>query len=88
MEVNGDKKSRWISLNISPLFFHTVSKLVQALVITHEEIFQALAVEGDILLLKPFLDPTPPTIQQRLSLLGLSHVLPTEKTSQRPATSI
>jgi hypothetical protein len=33
------------------LYFSTVSKLVQALVIKYDEIFQALAVDGDILLL-------------------------------------
>jgi hypothetical protein len=37
----------------SSLFFHIVSKLVQALVITYDKIFQALAVEGDVLLQKP-----------------------------------
>jgi hypothetical protein len=63
MEVNGDKKSTQISLDISPLFFHIFSTLDQALAITHDEVFHALAVEGDILLLKPFLDPIPPTIQ-------------------------
>jgi hypothetical protein len=31
MEVNVGKKSTQISLDISPLFFHIVSKLVQAL---------------------------------------------------------
>jgi hypothetical protein len=59
MEVIGDKKSKRIPLDISPLFFHIVSELVQALVITYSEIFQALAVEGDVLLLKPFLGPHP-----------------------------
>jgi hypothetical protein len=54
--VNGDKKSVRISLDISPLFFLIVSKLVQACVIINDEIFQALVVEGDVLLLKPFLD--------------------------------
>jgi hypothetical protein len=62
MEAGGDKKSTWITLDISPLFFHIVSKLVQELVVTYG-IFQALVVEGDVLPLKPFLDPTPPTIQ-------------------------
>jgi hypothetical protein len=62
MEVSGHKKSIWMSSNISPLFFHIVSKLVQAPVITYDGIFQALVVQGDVLLLKPFLDPTPPTI--------------------------
>jgi hypothetical protein len=47
MEVNGDKKSMRISLDTSPLFHHTVSKLVQA-----------LAVEGDVLLPKQFLNPS------------------------------
>jgi hypothetical protein len=59
MEVSGGKKSTQISLNISPLFFHVIHKPLQALVITYDEIFQALAV-GDVLLPKPFLDPTPP----------------------------
>jgi hypothetical protein len=54
MGVSGDKKSKWTSLDISPLFFFTVQKLVQALVITYDEIFQALALEGDVLLPKPY----------------------------------
>jgi hypothetical protein len=49
-----------MSLDISPLFFHIVSKLVQALFITYDEIFQALAAERDVLLPKPFLYLTPP----------------------------
>jgi hypothetical protein len=57
-----DKKSIWISLDISPLFFHIVFKLVQVHVITYDENIQALAVK-DVLLPDPFLDPTPPTIQ-------------------------
>jgi hypothetical protein len=56
MEVSGDKKCIWIYLDISPLFFHIAPKLFQALVITCNKIFQALAVEGDVLLPKPFLD--------------------------------
>jgi hypothetical protein len=44
-------------LDISPLFFHIVPKLIQALVIMYDEISQALAVEGDVLLPKPFPDP-------------------------------
>jgi hypothetical protein len=55
VEVSGEKKSIQISLDISPLFFHITSKLVQALVITHDEIFPALAAR-DVLLPKPFLD--------------------------------
>jgi hypothetical protein len=73
-------------LDISPLFFHIVSKLVQALVTTYE-IFEALAIEGDILLPKPFLDPTPPAVQPTLSPLGLPSVWQTEKTSPRQAIS-
>jgi hypothetical protein len=46
-----------ISLHISPLFFHIISKLIKALVIKYDEILQALAVEGDVLLPKQFLDP-------------------------------
>jgi hypothetical protein len=45
MTVSGDKKSTRICLDISSLFFHTVPN----------DILQALAVERDILLLKPFL---------------------------------
>jgi hypothetical protein len=56
MQVSGGEKSKWISFDISPLFYHTVSKLVHALGITHDEIFQALAAEGDVLPPKPFLD--------------------------------
>jgi hypothetical protein len=43
-------------LDISPLFFHIVSTFVQALVITYDEIFQALTIKGDVLLTKTFLD--------------------------------
>jgi hypothetical protein len=43
-------------LDISPLFFNILSTLVQALVIIYDGIFQALAVEGNVLLPKPFLD--------------------------------
>jgi hypothetical protein len=71
MEVSGHKKSAWISWDISPLFFHILSKLLQALVIIYDEIFQALVVEGDVLLSKPFQDPT---TQSRLGPLGLSRV--------------
>jgi hypothetical protein len=56
MEVNGDRKSIQICLDISPLFLYIVSKLVPAVVITYDEIFQALAVEGDVLFHKPFLN--------------------------------
>jgi hypothetical protein len=59
MEVSGDKKSKRICLDVSPLFFLIVSKLVQALVVRYYEIFQALVAEGHVRLLKPFLDSTP-----------------------------
>jgi hypothetical protein len=49
MEVSGDKKSIWISLDISPVYFHIFSKLVQALVLIYSEIFPALAVERKVL---------------------------------------
>jgi hypothetical protein len=55
MEVNGEKKSKWMSLDISPLFFHIIPKLFQAHAIMYNDIFQALVVEGDILLPKKFL---------------------------------
>jgi hypothetical protein len=71
MEVSGDKNSTPVSSDTEPLFSHIVSKRVHALVITYDDIFQAQAVEGDVLLQKPFLDPIPPTVQPRLSLLGL-----------------
>jgi hypothetical protein len=71
MEVIREKKSIWMSLDISPLFFCIVSKLVQAFDATHDQIFQALAVEGGILLPKPFLDPTPSTIEPRLIFFGV-----------------
>jgi hypothetical protein len=38
------------------LFFHTFPKLVQALVVTYDKIFQALAAKGDVLPVNPFLD--------------------------------
>jgi hypothetical protein len=56
METCGDNKSIQIRLNISRIFFHTVPKLVQALVITYVDIFHSLAVEGGVLLPKTFLD--------------------------------
>jgi hypothetical protein len=56
LEVSGDKKSTWICLDISPLFFSIVPRVVQALVITCDELFQALVVEAGVLLPKPFLD--------------------------------
>jgi hypothetical protein len=88
MEVIGDKKSIQISSGISPLFFHIILYLIQALVTTYDEILQALVVEGDVLLLEPFLDPTSPTVQARLGPFGLSQVWQTEKTSMRLAISI
>jgi hypothetical protein len=58
--MNGDtwrlEEHTRICLDISPLFFHIISKLIQALVIKHDEIFQALAVEADVLFPKTFLD--------------------------------
>jgi hypothetical protein len=69
MEVSGDKKSRRTSLDMILLFFCIVSKPVQALVITYDEIFQALAVEGDVLLPKPFLDSISPAVDPRLGPL-------------------
>jgi hypothetical protein len=70
MQVSGDKKSAQISSDISPLFFHTVSKLVRAPVITYSEILQALAVEEDVLLPKPFQNPA----QKQLLNLGFDGV--------------
>jgi hypothetical protein len=69
MEASGEKKSIWISSDISPLFFHIVSKLVQAPVITYDETFQVLLVEGDFLLLKPFLTPPHPPYSPDLAPL-------------------
>jgi hypothetical protein len=63
MEVSRDKKSMRMFLDSSPLFFHVVSKLVQALVVTYDELFCVLVIEGDVLFLKPFPDPIPPTVQ-------------------------
>jgi hypothetical protein len=71
----------------SALCFSTVLKLVQALVIIYSEIFQVLVVGGDILLLKPFLEPTPPTVQPQLSPFGLSRLV-NEETSLRTVISI
>jgi hypothetical protein len=87
MEVNGDKKSIQISSNSSPLVFCTVSKTVQAPVVTYDDIFQAL-VEGEVLLLEPLLDPITLTIQPQLGPLGLSRVRQSGKTSPRPTISI
>jgi hypothetical protein len=57
VEVNGEEKIKRISLDVSPLFFRIVSRLVQALVIICGEVFQALVVERNVLLPKPCLDP-------------------------------
>jgi len=57
--VNGGK---WRQLNhsyslvTSPLFFHIVTVLVQALNTEYDEIFQALVVKRDVLLSKPLLN--------------------------------
>jgi hypothetical protein len=61
MEVSEDKKSTWLSLDTSPLF-SAVSKLVQALVIIYDEISQALELQRNVLLTKPFLGPNPLTL--------------------------
>jgi hypothetical protein len=58
MDLNADKKSTKIYLNISPVFFHIVHKLVQALLMK-DQILKAVALEGDVLLPKPFLDVGP-----------------------------
>jgi hypothetical protein len=50
------RKTIRIFSRTSALFFHVVSKPVHTLVIKYDEIFQALAVEGDILLPWQFLD--------------------------------
>jgi hypothetical protein len=75
-------------LGNSPLFFHVVSKLVEGLFIIYNEIFQAVVVEEDVLLPKPFLDPTLPTAQPQLGPLGLLCVWQTDKPSLRLAVSI
>jgi hypothetical protein len=49
-------EKQWVCSDVSPLFFHVVLKLVQALFIRNDEIFQVLAVEENVLLLKPFLN--------------------------------
>jgi hypothetical protein len=66
-------------LHTSPLFFHIVSKFIHIPAIIYDEIFQALAVEGDVPLLTPIPGPFPPTAQPRLSSLALSRVWETEK---------
>jgi hypothetical protein len=57
VEVSWDKEITQISLDNSALFFHTVSKPVQIVVIKYDDIFQALSVQGDVQLQKPFLNP-------------------------------
>jgi hypothetical protein len=49
MEVGGDRKSTWVSLDFSPLFFHILSKLVEARVTIYDEILQAQSVGGNVL---------------------------------------
>jgi hypothetical protein len=46
-----------MSLENIPLFFHIVAKHVHSHVIIYNEIFQALVVEDEVLLSKPFLVP-------------------------------
>jgi hypothetical protein len=53
METRKAYRCVWTSIIY---FFLIVLKFLQALVIMYEEIFQAVAVEGDVLLPKPFLD--------------------------------
>jgi hypothetical protein len=55
MVISGEKKNTRISLDNNPLFFHIVIILLQIIFVTNGEIFQARAVEGDVLLRKPFL---------------------------------
>jgi hypothetical protein len=56
MEISGDINSKQMCLGISLLFFHIAPKPVQALVKTYDDIFQALATEGDVPLLTSFAD--------------------------------
>jgi hypothetical protein len=88
MEASGEKKNTLIPLDISPPFFDIRSKRVQALFITYFKIFQALAVEGDVLLPKPFLDPTSPTPTAPTKSPWTSSFWQTEKTYPRLAISI
>jgi hypothetical protein len=75
MVVSGNKKSTRKCLAICPLFFQTVRKLVQALVITYDEIYQALVIEGDVLLSKPFPElGFDGVVKCDLAPLGLLHV--------------
>jgi hypothetical protein len=53
----------------SVLYFSTVSRLVQALVITYDKFFQTLVVKGVVWHLKPFLDPTNPPYSPDLAIL-------------------
>jgi hypothetical protein len=71
----------------SVFYFSTTSKLVQIPVVTYDVILQALAVKGNILLPKPFLDSALLTVQPRFDPLGLSRVWQTEKASPRHAIS-
>jgi hypothetical protein len=54
--LSEDKKSTRISLDISPLFFHVVPKLVQALVTTYDDFTSSGRRRNDVLLPKPLLD--------------------------------
>jgi hypothetical protein len=89
--VNGGKWRKEKQSDIfrhQSLFFHTVSKLVQATVIFYDEIFQAVMLEGYVLLPEPFLTPPPPYIPD-LAPLDI-HVFGKlkKKTSPKPAISI
>jgi hypothetical protein len=55
------------------IYLSTVSKLLQALVITYNKTFQALATEEDILLPKPFLNTTPLNKQPHWNFMCLTN---------------
>jgi hypothetical protein len=70
-----------VYLRTTALYFSTVLELVQGPVIKYDEIFQALAVKGDVLHTKPLVRLTPPhpPYSRDSAPLGLSRVWQTEK---------
>jgi hypothetical protein len=67
-------------------FFTAVTKLVLALVMAYDEIFQALAADGDIPFSKPHLDPSfDNVITRKLLSSEMSSNLPTQENPKRPS---
>jgi hypothetical protein len=77
-----------IYLDVSPQFSCIASELVQALHVIYDGIFQALEVQKDILLSKPFLDLSQNDRIPTLRPLEFHAFGKLKKTSPRPAISV